>query len=55
MGSNRKFHRWQIAFKENKEKAQVRVISITAQVGRTGKITPVAELRANPIKWCNNL
>jgi len=44
MGSNRKFHRWQIAFKENKEKAQVRVISVTAQVGRTGKITPVAEL-----------
>ncbi|MCS5591359.1 MAG: helix-hairpin-helix domain-containing protein [Gammaproteobacteria bacterium] len=44
MGSNRKFHRWQIAFKENKDKAQVRVLSITAQVGRTGKITPVAEL-----------
>ena len=44
MGSNRKFHRWQIAFKENKAKAQVKVISVTAQVGRTGKITPVAEL-----------
>ncbi len=44
MGSNRKFHRWQIAYKENKEKAQVKVLSITAQVGRTGKITPVAEL-----------
>ena len=43
-GSNRKFHRWQIAFKENKDKAQVRVLSVTAQVGRTGKITPVAEL-----------
>ena len=44
MGSNRKFHRWQIAYKENKEKAQVKVLSITPQVGRTGKITPVAEL-----------
>jgi len=44
MGSNRKFHRWQIAFKENKDKAQVRVLSVTPQVGRTGKITPVAEL-----------
>ena len=44
MGSNRKFHRWQIAFKENKEKAQVKVLAVTAQVGRTGKITPVAEL-----------
>ena len=44
MGANRKFHRWQVAFKENKDKAQVRVLSITPQVGRTGKITPVAEL-----------
>ena len=44
MSSNRKFHRWQIAYKENKEKAQVKVLSVTAQVGRTGKITPVAEL-----------
>ncbi len=44
MGSNRKFHRYQIAFKENKDKAQVRVLNITPQVGRTGKITPVAEL-----------
>ena len=39
MGSNRKFHRWQIAFKENKEKAQVKVISVTAQVGRTGTVS----------------
>ena len=44
MGANRKFHRWQIAFKENKDKAQVKVILVTPQVGRTGKITPVAEL-----------
>ena len=44
MGANRKFHRWQIAFKENKDKAQVKVLGITPQVGRTGKITPVAEL-----------
>lgn len=44
MGANRKFHRWQVAFKENKDKAQVRVLSVTPQVGRTGKITPVAEL-----------
>jgi DNA ligase (NAD+) len=44
MGANRKFHRWQIAFKENKDKAQVKVLSVTPQVGRTGKVTPVAEL-----------
>jgi DNA ligase (NAD+) len=39
MGANRKFHRWQIAFKENRDKAQVKVLSVTPQVGRTGKIT----------------
>lgn len=44
MGANRKFHRWQVAFKENKDKAQVVVLSVTPQVGRTGKITPVAQL-----------
>ncbi len=44
MGANRKFHRWQIAYKENKDKAQVKVLGVTPQVGRTGKITPVAEL-----------
>ncbi len=44
MGSTRKFHRWQLAFKENKAKAQVKVLEITPQVGRTGKITPVVEL-----------
>lgn len=44
MGANRKFHRWQVAFKQNKDTAQVRVLSVTPQVGRTGKITPVAEL-----------
>jgi DNA ligase (NAD+) len=45
MGSNRKFHRWMIAFKENKEKAQVEVEDVIPQVGRTGKITPVAVLK----------
>ena len=44
MGNTRKFHRWQLAFKENKDKAQVTVLSVTPQVGRTGKITPVVEL-----------
>jgi DNA ligase (NAD+) len=34
MGANRKFHRWQIAFKENKDKAQVKVLSVTPQVGK---------------------
>lgn len=44
LGSTRHHHRWQIAFKVNEETAQVKVLSITPQTSRTGKITPVAEL-----------
>lgn len=44
MGSTRHHHRWQIAFKVNDETAEVKVLSITPQTSRTGKITPVAEL-----------
>ena len=45
LGSNRKFHRWQIAFKKNTEKVQVTITDIHAQVGRTGKVTPVVEFK----------
>ncbi len=44
MGATRKFHRWQIAFKINDESADVKVISVTPQISRTGRVTPVAEL-----------
>ena len=53
MGANRKFHRWQIAFKQNQDKAQVKVLSVTPQVGRTGKITPVAELQPTALSGAN--
>lgn len=44
MGATRKFHRWQIAFKINHESAEVKVMSVTPQTSRTGRVTPVAEL-----------
>jgi len=44
MGANRHHHRWQIALKDNAETAEVTVLEVTAQTGRTGKVTPVAEL-----------
>ena len=44
MGATRKHHRWQIAFKVNEESAEVKIVSITPQTSRTGRITPVAEL-----------
>ena len=44
LGATRHHHRWQLAFKKNQETAEVRVISITPQTSRSGRITPVAEL-----------
>lgn len=48
MGSARKHHRWQIAYKRNLEKATVVVSKVIPQTSRTGRITPVAEFP--PIK-----
>jgi len=44
MGSTRRNHRWQIAFKVNEDSAEVKVIKIHPQTSRTGRISPVAEL-----------
>ncbi|MEI8665953.1 DNA ligase [Pseudoalteromonas sp. B28] len=44
IGSTRKFHRWQIAFKVNEESAEVEVKNVIPQTSRTGRISPVAEL-----------
>ena len=44
MGSTRKFHRWQIAFKVNDESAEVEVLKVVPQTSRTGRVSPVAEL-----------
>jgi len=44
MGHTSHHHRWQIAYKRNTEYKDVKVLSITNQTGKTGVITPVAEL-----------
>lgn len=44
MGATRHHHRWQLAYKENLQTAEVTVISVTPQTSRAGRITPVAEL-----------
>jgi DNA ligase (NAD+) len=43
-GSTAKSPRWAIAYKFEPERAETRIASITIQVGRTGVLTPVAEL-----------
>lgn len=44
LGSTAKFPRWAVAYKFKAERAQTRIIDIVVQVGRTGTLTPVANL-----------
>ena len=44
LGANSKCPRWVIAYKVEKYEAVTRVVSIEVQVGKTGTITPVANL-----------
>lgn len=44
MGATRHHHRWQLAYKENLQTAEVTIRDITWQTSRSGRITPVAEL-----------
>lgn len=43
-GSTSKSPRWAMAYKFAPERAETKLLSITVQVGRTGVLTPVAEL-----------
>ncbi|WP_316347137.1 helix-hairpin-helix domain-containing protein [Desulfuromonas acetoxidans] len=44
MGATRHHHRWQIAYKQNQEKAEVKVLQVVPQTSRSGRVNPVAEV-----------
>jgi DNA ligase (NAD+) len=44
LGATRHHHRWQIAYKENAETAQVKVVNVVPQTSRSGRVNPVAEV-----------
>jgi len=44
MGATRHHHRWQIAYKQNTQTAEVRVLRVVAQTSRSGRVNPVAEI-----------
>ncbi|MBN4079845.1 NAD-dependent DNA ligase LigA [bacterium AH-315-C08] len=44
LGYTSKFPRWAVAYKYEAEQAETKVLEIVCQVGRTGSITPVANL-----------
>jgi DNA ligase (NAD+) len=45
-GYTEKFPRWAVAFKFEAEEAETRLLSVSWDVGRTGKLTPVATVEA---------
>jgi DNA ligase (NAD+) len=45
LGYTSKFPRWAVAYKYEAEQAETEILEIVCQVGRTGSITPVANLK----------
>ncbi|MCK5129818.1 MAG: NAD-dependent DNA ligase LigA [Clostridiales bacterium] len=46
LGATNRFPRWAMAYKFEAQEVSTKLLSVTWQVGRTGRLTPVAELEA---------
>jgi DNA ligase (NAD+) len=46
LGATRHHHRWQIAYKQNVQTAEVRVLQVIPNTSRSGRVNPVAELES---------
>lgn len=44
MGATRHHHRWQIAYKANIERADVKILRVVHQTSRSGRVNPVVEI-----------
>jgi DNA ligase (NAD+) len=53
LGYTQKFPRWMVAYKFPALEKSTRILSITPQVGRTGVVTPVAEIEPVNIEGAN--
>jgi DNA ligase (NAD+) len=53
LGYTQKFPRWMVAYKFPALEKSTRILSITPQVGRTGVVTPVAEIEPVSIEGAN--
>lgn len=53
LGARSKSPRWVVAYKFDAERAVTRVLGISVQVGKTGKLTPVADLE--PVKLAGSV
>ena len=49
LGSTSKAPRWVMSYKYHPEEATTKIEAITVQVGKTGTLTPVAELNPVPL------
>ena len=53
LGSTSKAPRWVMSYKYHPEEATTKIETIKVQVGKTGTLTPVAELSPCPAQWYN--